>query len=422
MTYSTATPKDSTPVSLLSSYLTFRGKDDKLWWDNTAPVIGGFLAAAHYKVASQFEFLLFYHKYILPSLGHYPSPANEGDRWKSFLYRRGEPLELSFNYQKDSNCTVRLALEPVGPNAGTKDDPLNEFEAKILVEKIAQLDSNIDLQWVDFLDKEILLHNDELSQIKNTELEGSAHMSQRLVGVDFMSGGMKIKPYFVPWLKSLVTGVPTLQLMFQAIRKLDSVGSFSNGLSEVEAYLASTDQLLWSEENYLSFDCVDPGKSRIKLYVAEKVTCFNRIQSHWTLGGQLRSQANQEGLLLLKKLWDLLGYPGDPAQQTDRYLPFNFNWELRPSNPIPVPKVYFALGNEPDSLVSKALIGLFTELGWSDQIHAHKRSVEFAFPDCNLEATTHVLTWITVTYEEEKGAYITTYCNAIGGGHKLQFR
>jgi hypothetical protein len=68
--------------------------------------------------------------------------------------------------------------------------------------------------------------------------------------------------------------------MFEVIRKLDTGGSFSKGLSEIENYLASTDQLLWSEENYLSFDCIDPLKSRLKLYVAEQVTCFDRVKSH----------------------------------------------------------------------------------------------------------------------------------------------
>jgi hypothetical protein len=44
--------------------------------------MGGFLDAAHYSVVSQFEYLLFYHKYIVPSPGRYPSSENEDDRWK----------------------------------------------------------------------------------------------------------------------------------------------------------------------------------------------------------------------------------------------------------------------------------------------------------------------------------------------------
>lgn len=83
----------------------------------------------------------------------------------------------------------------------------------------------------------------------------------------------------MPWLKSLSTGLPTLQILFEAMRKLDAVGSFTKGLAEIESYLALTDQLLW-EENYLSFGCVDPRKSRPELYVTEQATCFDRVKSH----------------------------------------------------------------------------------------------------------------------------------------------
>jgi hypothetical protein len=95
MMRSASASKQPTPVEVLSSYLPFSTTDHRLWWYNTASVIGGFLDAAHYNVASQFEYLLFYHKYTVPSLGRYPAPENEDDRWENFLYRR-EPLELRF--------------------------------------------------------------------------------------------------------------------------------------------------------------------------------------------------------------------------------------------------------------------------------------------------------------------------------------
>lgn len=51
------------------------------------------------------------------------------------------------------------------------------------------------------------------------------------------------------------------------------------------------------------------------------------------------------------------------AQHTDKYIPFNFNWKFRQSNADIIPKVYFTLGNEPDQVVTDALVGLLTELG-----------------------------------------------------------
>jgi hypothetical protein len=88
-------------------------------------------------------------------------------------------LELSFNYQKASKCTVRLALEPVGPHAGEHPDLLNEYEARALVNRIAELNRGINLQGFDFFDKETVLHNDDLSPLKE-KLKWGAQLSQRL--------------------------------------------------------------------------------------------------------------------------------------------------------------------------------------------------------------------------------------------------
>jgi hypothetical protein len=80
MTRSGSASKQSTPVEGLSSYLPFASTDHGLWWDNTASVIEDYIDAAQYSVASQFDCLLFYHKYIVPSLGRYPLPENEDGR------------------------------------------------------------------------------------------------------------------------------------------------------------------------------------------------------------------------------------------------------------------------------------------------------------------------------------------------------
>ncbi len=133
-------------------------------------------------------------------------------------------------------------MKPVGPNASSHHDPLNEHEARSLVEKIAKWTKVSISSGSSFFDEEVHLRNDDLSPLTEDELKESAHRSQRLTGVDLKSGAFTTKPYFVPWLKSLSTGVPTLQIMFEAIRKLDTVGSFSKGLVGIASYLFSLDR------------------------------------------------------------------------------------------------------------------------------------------------------------------------------------
>jgi DMATS type aromatic prenyltransferase len=198
-------PPMDTSWRVLGQALWFPNRDQELWWLHTAPFFNNLLTQCDYQIHEQYRYLCFYHKRILPVLGLFIRPGIEPDHLGCFT-PEGYPFELSVNFQAD-RCVLRLGCGPVGPFDGTEHDSLNEYMARELLGKLAQLDTNIDLGWFDYFDSQLSLGTNEARAASKQLIHHLRQINE--VAFDLKDGRMVPKSYFLVQPKSIVTGIPS---------------------------------------------------------------------------------------------------------------------------------------------------------------------------------------------------------------------
>lgn len=359
------------PYYTLSKILPFKDDDHKAWWDKAAPMLLKAMQHAGYDTDSQYHQLGMLQKYILPHAGIYPSPENEQKRWKSFLCPYGVPYEPSLNI---SQGMVRYAIEPVGPQAGTAEDPQNTNILWEFLDGIRQCDNRIDTTWYHQFQSRLMLTKEE-SERHAAGKKYTFSPGQGSYGFAFDLKGTRpmVKGYFWVVLKSMMSGIPTGKLMFDAVQDVDTDGTVAAPLAMLEEYAAENTNL---HLGFMSFDMVEPKDSRIKIYGLDQDVSFEHIESLWTMGGRIKSESSQEGLKMLKELWDLLQIPpgvrsadvehlrlGEPPKYK---LPTMVNWTLLPGHPEPLPQIYLVPFGMQDTHISDALSKFFERVGYTD--------------------------------------------------------
>lgn len=358
------------PWQVLGLVLGFANCDQELWWLNTAPLLGNLLNQANYDIHGQYQYLVFYHKHILPMLGPYTHPGLE-PRWMGYFNSEGHPFETSLNFQ-DSKIVVRLAFEPLSPLAGTDRDPLNQFMAREFLGQLARSQPCVDLQWFNHFDSELGLSLEQARLIASKVPK--LGKTQRGVGLDLRDDGIVPKAYFYPEHKARMTGVPIARLVFNAIRKLEERKSFAPALNSLEKFLApcfeteTNDYLVNTTEVFaVSIDCLVPSKSRIKLYVGETQATLARVRELWTLGGLLADRATLTGLSLIEVIWKILDMRDSKAPQMDfNFLPLGFYYELQQGTEHPKPQLYIPLHEKNDDTIANRMTEVFEFLKWND--------------------------------------------------------
>ncbi|EFQ97023.1 tryptophan dimethylallyltransferase [Nannizzia gypsea CBS 118893] len=404
------------PSQLLGLALGFANFDQELWWLNTAPLLGNLLSQANYDIHKQYQYLAFYHKHILPMLGPYTAPGLE-PRWMGYFNSDGHPFETSLNFQ-DSKITVRLAFEPLSPLAGTDRDPLNQFMAREFLGQLARSQPCVDLQWFNHFDSELGLSLEQARLIASKVPK--LGKTQRGVGIDLRDHGIVPKAYFYPEHKARMMGVPIAGLVFKAIRKLEESKSFTLALDTLEKFLAPCFKTRAdgyyknpTEVFAVSIDCLVPSKSRIKLYVGETQATLARVRELWTLGGLLADQATLTGLSLIEAIWDILDMGDSKTQQMDfNYLPLGFYYELQQGTEYPKPQLYIPLHEKNDDTIANRLTKVFEYLKWNDIAVRYKEQL---MANLNLKETTSIQRWVSFSYLENKGVYMSLYFQSVGG-------
>lgn len=358
------------PSEVLASYFDFPSYDQEQWWQDTGHLFGRFLAVAGYGVHAQYRYLLFFIKHLLPALGPYPL------RWRSTITPTGLPIEFSLNFQEHGRPLARIGFEPLSYLSGSAKDPYNQIAVGDLLNQLAKVRlHDFDTQiFGHFMNDFNLSRKEEDALQKRGGINGQSTVrSLGAFGLDLKDGEVGVKGYVFAGLKNRATGIPVGQLISDSVHKLQPEMHCWEAFSILNEYMYEDNG--WNEYSFISWDCVDVTRSRLKLYGVHTAVNWQRIKDMWTLGGQIASSpTNKTGLELLERMWSLLqitegdrhyqgGFADDHGGRTS---PIIWNYELNKGNPHPVPKFYLPVHGENDLWMAECITEFFTSLGWED--------------------------------------------------------
>ena len=178
-------------------------------------------------------------------------------------------------------------------------------------------------------------------------------------GIDLARPGMGLKAYFLPQLRSQVTGVPVMDILTPTIDSLGMALPWSKVTSHISTLPAEFDV----QPMIAAVDCVSDADNRFKVYVRTQATHLSALCDMITLGGQLQGPAVDATLTQLRKLWRALFGPisDDTPVKHKRSnkgpTGFLFYYEMAIGSPSPIPKIYIPAARflESDAHVARVM-------------------------------------------------------------------
>ncbi|GFF94574.1 hypothetical protein CNMCM6936_002242 [Aspergillus lentulus] len=407
---------------VLSLALRFDNEDQRLWWHSTAPMFAKMLESAQYTTSCQYRYLITYKEYVIPNLGCYPT--NSSPRWLSILTRYGTPFELSLNC---SDSIVRYTFEPINQHTRTDKDPFNTHAIWDSLQQLLPLDKGIDLEWFRHFKHDLTLNSDESAFLaRNDHLVGDSIRTQNKLALDLKDSRFVLKTYIYPELKAIATGKTIHELVFGSVRRLAAgVPSILPPLYMLEEYICSRGPNSTASPRLMSCDLTNPAKSRIKIYLLERMVSIEAMEDLWTLGGRRRDASTLEGFALVRELWDLIqlspGLKSYPVSYLsigaipDERLPLMANFTLHQDDPIPEPQLYFTTFGMNDMAVADALTTFFERRGWSEMARTYKSNLKSYYPHADHESLNYLHPYISFSYRK-RTPYLSVYLQSFETG------
>ncbi|KAF3386813.1 Fumigaclavine A dimethylallyltransferase easL [Penicillium rolfsii] len=324
-------------------------------------------------------------------------------------------MEFSINYQRDQQRKFRLYFDPVkhpseGKTEGT-NSPIKESAVRDVVQYLNQFQQDIDMTWFDHFDRELGVYPQDFSCHKiRIVRDDLPYDSQTCLGLDLLEESVVVKAYFSPMMKSMIVNSNTAGTMFDAIFKLDHAKAMADALKKVEEFIFSVRVQLLAPEIFVAFDCNDPQRSRLKIYIGWTGMSLQDVRNCWTLGERVKGPEVERGFDIVQEMWHLL-YQHEPGKEDKQPLTMVWNWELRPNDPNPAPKAYFGFPEKEDTIASGALTALFAHLGWHDHIESHQSMMKKLQHRSSgyFNRIFKGITRISIAYPDRAGPYISTY-------------
>jgi tryptophan dimethylallyltransferase len=375
---------DEVVYNTLSDVFSFTNEDEKLWWHSTGPMFAKMLRMANYDIHSQYKHLAIYKKRVVPFLGVYPE-RNNNDRWLSILTRFGTPFELSLNCS--DSPVVRYTYEPINSSTGAVEDLFNTHSIWESLQQLVAIQPDVNLEWFNHFKQELTLSSAESKFLAENGPIKTGIKTQNKLALDLKGDHFVLKTYIYPELKAIASGKSTDELIFASVRKISlQYDSILPALSVLEDYAKSRSGLnSTTSVRLLSCDLVKPTKSRIKIYILERMVSLPAMKDLWTLGGRLTDPSTVAGFELIEELWDMLHIPVGLQTYPASYLPIGStpneqlptmaNYTLHHNEPMPEPQVYFNTFGMNDMAVADALTTFFERHGWTEMAHRYKESL-----------------------------------------------
>jgi DMATS type aromatic prenyltransferase len=413
----------SSPLQRVSQDIVVENINQAFWWDKLGPSFASLLETSEYSGQEQLYYLRWFYENILPALG--PRPVDGKSNYPAWITHDGSCLEFSLNWkQTEAKQTIRFSFEPVTEQAGTNADPLNQRAAGIHLTRLANHIPDADLGRFQALRAAMSVPHESADEIIARNPPGSP-LSTTWLACDLeRGGGIVAKSYYLPHLKAVHTGIPTKSIVFDAMRACNGAfGVYDSGISPINEYLESFKQGPAPMVVLLSNDCVpDSQSSRLKVYVFSGANTLSHARDMFNLGGRLSGTATEEGLRAIEDFWcHLFGLDqNEPASADQVVLPdaahFICVYEVRPTpGPGDAPNIEVKLHlpswhmDKTDAERSELLSAWFERHGAHGLASRYKQDLELAFPRSNSGRDRATHTWISVTWTEKSGLYMTMY-------------
>lgn len=178
-------------------------------------------------------------------------------------------------------------------------------------------------------------------------------------GIDLARDGMGLKAYFVPQVRSKLTGIPVMDILTSTINDLGMGLPWSKATS----YFSRLPAEYNVQPAIAAVDCVSDAENRFKVYVRTQATHLSALCDMLTLGGQLKGPAIDATVTKLRDIWRALFGPisEDTPVQHKRSnagpTGFLFYYEMALGSSSPIPKIYIPAARflESDAHVSQVV-------------------------------------------------------------------
>jgi len=170
---------------------------------------------------------------------------------------------------------------------------------------------------------------------------------------------MGLKAYFLPQVRSQVTGVPVMEILNHAINNLGMALPWSRATS----YFSTLPTEYNVQPVIAAVDCVPDADNRFKVYVRTQATNLSALCDMLTLGGQLKGPAVDATLVKLREIWRALFGPisDDTPVKHKRSntgpTGFLFYYEMALGSSSLIPKIYIPAARflESDAHVARVM-------------------------------------------------------------------
>ncbi|CAI7666331.1 unnamed protein product [Penicillium pancosmium] len=337
------------------------------WWRKTGPLLASLMTSAGYTNQSQYQYLMFFYRSVVPYLGPYPQI------YRSAMTHNELPLELSINFQQlgGSKPVIRVAVEPVTSLSGTEEDPYNMSP---IHDYLSHLE-NINVEGYDdrvfkhFYPKHTL-DKAECQKLQDQN-EAIRERSQAAFGFDLKPNGISVKGYTFPGVKCHALDTDLCSVAIGSVQEYLGDADRYGTLNMIKDYVKTTDEKVNFGFVY-SNDCIAPEKSRHKLYGRTKDMSWSKVRDIWSLGGRINSPESDNGLEYLQRLWKVLQI-GDDTHPLGVHLVYNY--EMKAGLPVPATKIYFPVYGLNDQSNVRAIAQYLTEIGLNAYGNAYEQSV-----------------------------------------------
>lgn len=363
--------KEPCAATIVSKYLPLDTEDAEGWWKDCGYLFGRFFQVGQYDLHEQYHHLLFLQKVLIPALGPYPQ------KWRSTVTRSGLPIEYSINFQANAKPTLRIGFEPSSFLSGTHRDPFNQIAINDLITNVTKLllPGFDDMLFHHFTNEFFLSREEQRALLDSGKITKNAVRSQAAFGFDLRGSNVSVKGYVFCRMKHYATGQAVGQLVTEAVTKIDHHIQCADVFKLLNEYMEESNS--YNQFTFLSWDCVDAPKSRLKLYGVHNEVTWRKITEVWTLNGRLDNPDIVKGLALLKELWQLLEIPEGDCGYSGRFddgtacgknvfSPLMWNYELKRGSRYPQPKLYVPIHGINDLKVAEALAAFYRVIGWNN--------------------------------------------------------
>ncbi|KAI5814420.1 tryptophan dimethylallyltransferase-domain-containing protein [Pyronema omphalodes] len=399
----------------LCKVLHLSDPQQKFWWNISSGILAVLLEKCNYDENLQLKFLRLLHQ-ILPTFGPGPSEGGKCNRW-SPLSLDSTPMDFSWNYD-GSNSIVRLAID----SYATPDDPF----AQNATEKILHSIPEVDFQIFNAISEDIWIKPGSEAETRVLEHYSNPPYSGRLCHVlsalEFLKDGSITAKFYVTtrtaaYAKRTTVDTLTRNLIQMLDAKIFQATPLMPAYHVIDAYNEGLSKSEKQSVCLISWDCVKPLQSRVKLYLSSQKTSLKVIRDMWTQRGRLTGPVIDKGLECINELWPLLYCPPEDYRDEDelknrdgRSQAVLMNLELKPGKALPVPKLYiqpsYFCGN--DMYVAESLERWFDSKGWALG-KTYVDDLKYAFSHLNMEKDIGAHTYVAIGVKESGNISVTMY-------------